>query len=577
MTMIRKNGFLKTAIVWVLLLAMLFSMAACGFAREASNEPGTVKFSEMQYELVEESQVQEKIEALRQAGEGSNYKKFSKIYEEYNDYFAHVMTMSTLANLKYNEDVSDDTYSKESELMDEYTSDMIVAYYQICYKVLTDSPMSEKFKKDLTEEDIQDIMEGYKTYTDEYMALRDAADKIAHEEQNLQATLTLTFEGAEYTMDELVDQYYKGKMTYDRIMQYQDEYYVKLCEESGKLYLKLMPLYKQMAELAGFNSVAELQYKDLGRDYTPKEAEQYWAFVKSYVCPLYQSITLLSSEEQKLQQIWESKSALLNKLQTPMEEYFASISPKMLEAYNYMNEYELISSGYSTKRYPGSFTTRLMEYNEPYVFLNVSTKGYDYIGTLIHEFGHFFAFYLGGYEATQVLDINEIQSQANELLFLDVIKNNYSEKEYNVLLKMQLGNMLYSIIDAARQDEFQQKAFAQENPTYESLCELYQSIDNSYGLPKESVVPAGAYWALYPHHFATPFYYISYGMSAISALDIFAISASDRQLGIDTYMKVARVPAEVDYLEMLNDYGMHSPFEESLYKELSDTFKALLG
>ena len=39
---------------------------------------------------------------------------------------------------------------------------------------------------------------------------------------------------------------------------------------------------------------------------------------------------------------------------------------------------------------------------------------------LIHEFGHFYEFYTYGDEATAQLDVDEIHSQANELLFLPV-------------------------------------------------------------------------------------------------------------------------------------------------------------
>ena len=78
-------------------------------------------------------------------------------------------------------------------------------------------------------------------------------------------------------------------------------------------------------------------------------------------------------------------------------------------------------------------------------------------------------------------------------------------------------------------------------------------------------------WIEIHHHFETPFYYISYATSAISALEIWRDAVIDRSKALDTYQKLSHFTLNVDYLDALSQAGMSNPFSSDIVDEIADT------
>ena len=67
-----------------------------------------------------------------------------------------------------------------------------------------------------------------------------------------------------------------------------------------------------------------------------------------------------------------------------------------------------------------------------------------------------------------------------------------------------------------------------------------------------------------------PMYYISYAVSALPALEIFFISQDDRDEAIDAYLSIVDETGYREYLDVLDDADLHSPFKDNTYQILSD-------
>ena len=61
------------------------------------------------------------------------------------------------------------------------------------------------------------------------------------------------------------------------------------------------------------------------------------------------------------------------------------------------------------------------------------------------------------------------------------------------------------------------------------------------------------------HNFDSPFYYISYSVSAFISMGIFVDALDDYDAAVDKYLDVVASPD--GYLDMVENLGMASPFD----------------
>lgn len=61
------------------------------------------------------------------------------------------------------------------------------------------------------------------------------------------------------------------------------------------------------------------------------------------------------------------------------------------------------------------------------------------------------------------------------------------------------------------------------------------------------------------HNFDSPFYYISYSVSAFISMEIFVDALDDYDAAVDKYLDVVASPD--GYLDMVENLGMASPFD----------------
>ncbi len=237
-----------------------------------------------------------------------------------------------------------------------------------------------------------------------------------------------------------------------------------------------------------------------------------------------------------------------------------------------MVDHHLYDIDYDPNKMNVGYTTTLYEYQEPFIFNTPDYSYYD-LETMIHEFGHYNeAFHAGTTLITDVtnMDVAEIHSQGLELLYLKYADDVYGEGLGDTARQMVLYQMLYSVIDGCLYDEFQNAVFAADHDMTEGeVNQLFRRLSEEYGYVYYDTEDAAYDWVDVPHTFSSPMYYVSYGTSALAALDIWTIAQEDRQAGIDKYMELTTYGLTTTYCELLEKCGLKSIFEEETIREIA--------
>lgn len=522
---------------------------------------GLVSFDEFVYERPDFEAIAADVEAVRaMLTDGSDGQAIHEAYDALDDEFYEIHNAYAIAQIYSALDVTDEYYSSESELIAEKTGELQVVATKLDIAV-AESEFRDEVLHDWTEKDFRHLEIAEKLYDDEYVTLSTRLEALKNEYWNAMSAACVEYKGSSYTLAEL-DSLDLDDGTYYSLM---NEGYKNLNASVGALYLELIGIEKRIAEKAGFDSYPAFSYEyEYERDYTPEEAAELAKAVKTYAAAemqaMYRGFT--PGEYAGLNRILNSGDELSRRFDT-IDEYVQEISPEMKEAFDYLIEYELSVLTTDENSQEGAYTTYLPTFDVPFIFMHEEENVFD-LFTFIHEFGHFYCNYLGGRDAAydKSLDVNEICSQANEMLFLPCCNRFYKSDTYNAIVKYQMLNALNALVTGCLYDEFQQYVFTHEVTTVEELNEAYRTISESYGIGGDFYyVDLGYVWIDVHHNFAAPMYYISYATSIVPALQIMEISADDRQEAIRIYNGVVSGDPELSFSEALAEAGLASPFE----------------
>ena len=534
---------------------------------------GLYSFDDLVYERPDFDKIASEIEKVRvMVTDGSSSEDILAAYEALDEEFYTINNAYAIASLFSSMDTSDEYYSSEEELLAEKSSELQVLGTKLEIAIYESEHRDVVFY-DWTEEDFAYLRIAEKLYDDEYVALNTRLEGITTEYWNAQTDTTVSYRGVEYTRDEL-DELDIDAETYYALL---NDYYRNLNAVAGELYLELVGIEKRIAEKAGFDNYAEFAYEfEYERDYTVEDAAELSAAVKKYCVDELESLYsgLTNPERLGLQTAFNGTNQL-EKRREYIEEYVHEISPNMVEAYNYLVEYQLSVLTDSPVSRAGAYTTFMPSYDIPFIYIQEGGGFYD-VTTFIHEFGHFYSNYMGGRETAynMSLDTKEICSQANELLFLPYYGKYYKPDTYTGVVKYQMINALSSLIEGCLYDEFQQYVFSHDLKTVEEINEAFCEISRSYGMGDDYYyVDLDYVWVDVLHNFEVPMYYISYATSIVPALQVMELSLTDRQKAIDVYNDIVASDPELSFSQVVADAGLGDPFDE---KTIADVVNAIV-
>ncbi|MBR6386181.1 MAG: hypothetical protein IKS03_08720 [Ruminococcus sp.] len=350
--------------------------------------------------------------------------------------------------------------------------------------------------------------------------------------------------------DETLDEYYE--ILYDENMT-DDEKDIKCAE----LYIDI---------LSGYDP--ETFYDFYYRDFTPEEATETTELILKELVPAYNELVqkyIELDENDELGNIEGVKEPF-----KVIQKYAPQLSDSIKESIDMLIDENLYCIGDETKSMDTGFTLAVPTTHKALIY-NMTYGNYRDLTDCVHEFGHFYSICKDrtpAYLQINNSDVAEIQSQALEIIFTRFYDDIYGE--YANLAKAAVTTeLLDTVIESFLIGEFEYEMVQNiESMTPQDVIDKFNEIVHD----KEP--DARFYWI--QHLFQQPGYYVSYGVSALAAFNIFDENIDAPEKAVEKYEKIAEISAispDCRFKETLEKCGFDDIFTEKYIKNLAKAIK----
>lgn len=532
----------------------------------AEDNHANVDYSNMQYKKYNPK----KFNALIEKGEklcktsGKETELFS-VYDRVLDEFDIMYTSMQLNDINYYKDntnkyyVEQQTYCKE---LSEKMNDQVATFV----RGIIDSKYKDAFEEKVGAKVIEDYKD-YKPLTEKQKKITKKERKLVQDYDTvIMKKYSVTVDGTKWTEDKLNND---ETLSYEEYVDIYTQLQKKKNDAAGKIFVQLVKVRNQLAKTYGYDNYADFVYeKGYNRDYTTKDTEELYEYVREYLAPVWLQLQMdwTAEDQEAVQSTSFTEKEIINNLGT----YIKKISEELTPAYEYMTKHHLYDISDEDTKMEIGYTTEFSQYDAPFIFYKPYGNYWD-MKTLIHEFGHYNNFYQTDesafYDGTS-LDLAEVHSQGLEMLFLDYFDDLYGDTADSIE-KMQFIDMLGSVIDGCIYDEFQVEVYENPEMSLKEMNQLMRTIGDSYNYPYYDNSDESYGWVDVSHTFQSPLYYISYATSALGAFDIWKLSLEDRNKAVETYLKLAKADGSVEFSKGLEENGLQDIFSEEYIKELA--------
>ncbi|MBR3397312.1 MAG: hypothetical protein IKG70_05630 [Lachnospiraceae bacterium] len=522
----------------------------------------------------------EKFEKAAQDGDPD---QIEELYDQLVRELKRLATMDNLAFLHYAKNVNDEYYDEEKSYTELAYTDCADRFLTACRAAL-EAKGGSAFEK-YADESLVEEARDYEPLTDKAKELLDRETALKSDyNRALDAINAITYEfnGKTYDFEMLYDDH--SPLVMLSIFNYDDfltvyEGLLKAANESiGPIYVELLQLRKELAAEYGYDNYADYCYENVyGRAYTTEDAEAFCDMIKENVgTEFYQSGASSFIYNSSYFNTGFSQEEMLDII----DGFTKGLDPEINDSFHELLSKNLYDIGDYDGRYAGSFTTTLYSEGLPFIFIN-DENTISGISTIEHEFGHFTNELYEEKDPDSFLrdgnyDVLEIHSNSMQLL----CSNHYTEildnEEALAAVEYEIALQLTSVMDGCIYDEFQRIAYEEDGLTLEDLNRLYGRLCREYG---QMEIPGEEYmWILINHTFESPMYYISYAVSALSALEIWQISrTAGESKAVDIWLDLMHEQDDMDYEAVLEKVGL-TPFTDTgaALKILTDAIDDLM-
>lgn len=509
-----------------------------------------VHFSMMKYVSPDVDRIGEHISSAVAAAE--NNVSYSKIcsaldvcMEDYHDF----QTAYALADIYSRKDMTDEYWAEQYSLCME-TESLIEQLFDELYYACAACGKAQRLERDYFwdgfREEYSDPEESL--YTDESVALMQQEAGLLSEYHSIVASPVITVDGEERDLWECLDEC--GQDDYwDTLMLY----YYTYNEELSDIYIKLIGVRRELAEVLGYDSYRDMQFDYFfSRDYTPEQAEKYTEDIRRWAVPLYRQHDGYYSSYQVMQE----------DLRDIVGGAARKMGGQIGKTYDFMEQYGLFDLRFDNRKANMSFTTYIDNYESPFILLDPEESERDIL-TFVHELGHATDTKYN-YNADESIDLAEVFSQSMEYLMPAYMTDTLDSDTIDELYRLKMWDTLESYVQQASFAEFENRVYAMSEAelTAENLNALSLELAEEYGYLTPGYEDYFAMsWIDIVHFFEYPFYVISYPVSCDVALQIYEMEQAVPGAGVDKFY--ALLPrGEVTLVAAAEDAGLVSPFEE---------------
>lgn len=466
---------------------------------------------------------------------------------------------------------------------DEEANEIYMTYMDFYYEadeklselvpLIMESPCAEAL-------DLSDSVFSYYTYgewegySQEELALYEEEQEITDQYYNdLAEEYTVDYQGKTYTQMELDEAWYNYELS--------DEEYDEAATMLAKVkndalagyYIDLVNNRRAQTAIYDYNDPAAY-YDDwyYYRDISGGHRNMLYRAVKEHIAPLLAPLEDMIYDDPSYEDRVFTEEELLETVQESLME----LSPEFSAAMDYMLKFGYYDIAYDEQKTEGAMTTWLYYPNAPFLLMKPVGNSYDYT-TLIHEFGHYNAFYCSPDPLSSNLDLAEIHSQGLELLMLPQYKEIFGENARTEEL-YTIYAIVMSLVDGCMFDELERYAYNTTDLTVEKMNKKYMELLKEYGYrdPEDPMEEAYS-WVETSHMFGYPLYYLSYAVSAAAALELWEVSLTDHAGALNTYLELVALGEVGYFVETLEQVGMENPMSQDRIRELAEALSSHYG
>ena len=581
----QKNGFRKAAVCAVCIICII-ALSGCSFfgihigkrppEPSVINVPGfptTPAFPDAsgtglpEYEHYDSSEFLADCEEMLRLYEAGKTEESFSLYTELGEELLTMDEMQSIAYVKYSENVNDEYYSDEYDYMDETMVNASDAFFTVCHQMITGAYSSD-FTAFLNDDKYISEYQDYEPMDTDQLELFSKENDLIRQYYSQADTLmdtSCTIGGKEYTFEDVI-----GDNAYELYNQdsnlYMEVYETCLKKYNalvGETFLELVDVRTKIAASYGYDSYADYaDEKDYKREYTVSDLEVMKKAVKGYGGDM-QYLTSVFTDESDF--YYADSSELVTKVGTILKE----ISPLVSESFDYFWDNQLFSIGEESERMDGGYTIYLSKSIMPYIFAKTDGSAQNAI-TLAHEFGHFTAFHEVPMPYPLLdsgsLDLEETHSQGLQLLFTERADSLFKSdadniRSYNVM------RVLSAVLDGCVLDDWQREVYANPGMTLDEINDLFKRIEIEYG--SDDYTGLEYLWCDISHNFESPMYYVSYAVSALGALQIWALSQKNFDSAVSAWESlIEQGPYTEDYFSVMKNAGLKTFDEPNAAKDI---------
>lgn len=546
--------------------------------------PTELSFSQVEYERPDGQGVLDLIDKAKEQAE-NDILPFGMIWtlRKIGDATQEFYSMMTIAQIRNYLDVNDTFYSEEMEYLDTFDARIQNSYNQM-FSSIENSRFSSIQNMIFGESGAEDLQMSSQASSEEILSLQEQEKKLVAEYYYEYAQATVSTPEGEVLFSSLDSE---GQSAY------YNQFIQKYNQQFGELYLELVSLREQMAQALGYDSYTQVANLDMLRNsYTREDIKTFREDIKQTIAPVYRSyledfyrraenrdqpgyVYLLGEQSPVPQGSWQETL-------DQFEQLYQQMSEQTGECYSYLLSHEFIDAEPSQTKANVTFSTLIYSLNTPFLFANMNGSAED-VFSISHEFGHCFAMWqqlkLGSQQEGRSMDVSEIHSQAMQMLTLPYYEIFYGE-DAGTARKYDVYTMVAGILTAAMNDEFQEKIYENPQMTVQELNELYKELAMEYGLVVESpyfdMESFSMGWFTTNQYFDTPFYAIDYAFSGCVAMEFLQMGLEDYTKALETYLSLVQQNSDYDFMTVLEETGLSSPFETEQMEALAQTMEDFL-
>jgi oligoendopeptidase F len=468
-----------------------------------------MRFQDMPYERIDFAKVQEEMgELIRELDAAKSGEEQFEVHKKYYALTDRVMTLMTIANIRFDIDTSDKFYEEEHKYYDEQGpvfSNLVLAYQ----KKLYESPYRAYLEEKIGPVAFKNMELAQKSMSEALIPLMQEENSLTMEYDKLIAGAKIDFDGRELNLS-LLRPYL---VNCDRNVRRQawekmSDFFRKNEEQLDTIYDKLVKNRTAQARAMGYENYLELGYYRMNRNcYGKDEVEAFRRQIKEYFVPFAEKL-----HDRRRQRLGLEKLSYIDE-----QVYFKDGNPAPTGTPE-----EIMAAG-----------------QKMYRELSPETA--------------------------------EIHSMSMEF-FTEKWMNLFFGDRAQDYVEMHLEDAAAFIPYGCMVDEFQHIVYEHPELTPAERKQAWSRLEREYkphlDYEGDPFFGQGGFWQKQLHIYDYPLYYIDYCLAQTCALQYKVKMDADFTEAWKSYLKLCRLSASDFYTNMIKKVGLDSPFEPGCVKNI---------